>query len=265
MFTLSSDQLQVLVASFLWPLTRVLGMITSAPLFGNASIPLMVKIALGMLITLIIAPVIPAMPALDPIGWSGLLILVQQLLIGVALGFVMRIVFAVMEVAGEIIGLTMGLGFATFFNPQSLGRSSSISQFLALIATLAFLTINGHLLLLSALVESFSTLPISAEPVHGAGFFQLALWGEKIFSTGVQLSLPIVAALLITNVSLAVLTRAAPQLNLFGIGFPLTLAVGFALLWLVLPFMVVPIENLFQAGFDKMNNLPKVFAGQNVK
>ena len=265
MITLTSAQMQIMVASLLWPATRILGMIAASPLFGNNSVPARVKVGLGMLLSVIVAPVIPAVPALDPLGWDGLLILVQQLLIGLVLGFSMRVVFSAVELAGEIIGMTMGLGFATFFNPQSQGRSSSISQFLSLMATMAFLAINGHLIMISALVDSFSTLPISASPMHAAGFFQIAKWGGIIFSTGVQISLPVVAALLITNIALAILTRAAPQLNLFGIGFPLTLGVGFLLLWLVLPFMAVPIENLLHLGFDKMNNLPRVFAGQPVK
>ena len=174
-------------------------------------------------------------------------------------------VFSAVELAGEIISMTMGLGFAIFFNPQSQGRSSSVSQFLSLMATMAFLAINGHLIIISALVDSFTTLPISATPLHAAGFFQVAKWGGIIFSTGVQISLPVVAALLITNIALAILTRAAPQLNLFGIGFPLTLGVGFLMLWLVLPYMAVPIENLLHTGFEKMNSLPRVFAGQAVK
>ena len=265
MITLTSAQLQILVASLLWPATRILGMIAAAPLFGNNSVPLQVKVGLGVLLALIVAPVIPAGPALDPVGWDGLLILVQQLLIGVALGFTMRVVFSAVELSGEIIGMTMGLGFATFFNPQSQGRSSSISQFLSLMATMAFLAINGHLILISALVDSFTTLPISAAPFHAAGFYQMASWGATIFTTGVQISLPVVAALLITNIALAILTRAAPQLNLFGIGFPLTLGVGFILLWLVLPFMAVPIENLLHLGFDKLQTLPKAFAGQAPK
>jgi flagellar biosynthetic protein FliR len=261
MFSFTSDQLQVLVASLLWPLTRILGLIAAAPLFGNNSVPARLKIGLGILLALTIAPILPPGPAQDPIGFAGLLILVQQFLIGLGLGFAMRIVFATVELAGELMGLTMGLGFATLFDPQSQGRSSAISQFLALIATMTFLAINGHLLLLASLAESFTTLPISAAPLHGVGFYQIAVWGGKIFSTGVQLSLPIIAALLIINVSLAILTRAAPQLNIFGIGFPLTLGVGFLLVWLILPYMAVPIENLLRDGFDKLGAISRALAG----
>lgn len=265
MFTFTSEQLQVMVASLLWPATRILGMIAASPLFGNTSVPARIKVALGMLLAIIVAPIIPKAPALDPIGWDGLLIITQQLIIGISLGFTMRVVFAAVELAGEIVGMTMGLGFATFFNPQSQGRSSSISQFLSLMATMIFLAGNGHLFLISALVESFTTLPITAAPFHAAGFYQIVKWGGIIFATGVQISLPIVTTLLMTNIALAILTRAAPQLNLFGIGFPLTLGIGFIMLWLILPYMAVPIEHVLQSGFDKLTTILKAFGGQAVK
>lgn len=261
MLTLSGAQLQELVVQLLWPLARILGLIAASPLYGNRSVPVRMKIGLGIMLTILIAPLVPHGPALDPVGWDGLLITLQQVIIGLGLGFTMRLVFSSVELAGEIIGLTMGLGFATFFDPQSQGRSSSISQFLALIATMSFLATNGHLTLLSALVESFNTLPISAKALQGNGFHTIAAWGGKIFSTGVQLSLPIVSALLIANVALAILTRAAPQLNIFGIGFPLTLGIGFILVWLILPYMAMPIDNLFHAGFEKIRQVARIWGG----
>lgn len=261
MFSFTSSELQVMVASLIWPLTRILGLIAAAPLFGNRGVPGRLKVWLGILLTITISPLLPNGPAQDPTSFAGLLILAQQFIIGIAIGFSMRIVFATVELAGELIGLTMGLGFATLFDPQSQGRSSAISQFLALIATMAYLAINGHLLLIASLAESFTTLPISPAPLTGSGFYQIAQWGGKIFSTGVQLSLPIITALLITNVALAILTRAAPQLNIFGIGFPLTLGLGFLLVWLMLPYMAVPIENLLLAGFDKLGQITRALAG----
>ena len=146
--------------------------------------------------------------------------------------------------------MTMGLSFASFFDPQSQGQSNFISQFMALLATLAFLAVNGHLLLLSVLAHSFSTLPISTSPMGAQIFKQMADWGGIIFSAGVQLSLPMVAALLITNIALGILTRAAPQLNLFGIGFPITLTIGFVVIGLALPYLATPLERLFQQGIE---------------
>ncbi|MYN09367.1 flagellar biosynthetic protein FliR [Pseudoduganella aquatica] len=264
MITLSSADINTWIASLLWPLTRILGLISAAPVFGNRSVPTTVKVALGVMLAMIIAPTVPALPAADPMSYAGLLIVVQELLVGAAMGFTLRIVFAAIEMAGEISSLTMGLGFATFFDPNTQGRSSAISQFLALVATLAFLSVNGHLVLLSALAESFQTLPISGIPVSGGGFKHMADWGARIFSAGMQLALPIVAALLITNIALGILTRAAPQLNLFGIGFPITLGIGFLVLAMTLPYMATPLQKLFLQGIESARQFPRSWAARDI-
>src|SRR5471030_3328425 len=264
MISFSTADINLWIAGLLWPLTRILGLLAASPLFGNSSVPASVKLSLGVLLAMVVAPAVPLLPGSDPTSLAGLLILAQEMLIGLAMGFSIRIVFAAVEMAGEISSLTMGLGFATFFDPNTQGRSSAISQFLALVATMTFLAVNAHLVLLSVLVESFYTLPVSASPVYGGGFKQLADWGGKIFSTGVQLSLPIVAALLITNVALGILTRAAPQLNLFGIGFPITLGVGFLVLAMALPTLSTPLQNLFLRGVEEMRHLPRTWAGRDV-
>ncbi|MGK5024360.1 flagellar biosynthetic protein FliR [Janthinobacterium sp. RB2R34] len=260
MLTLTSIELNTWIAALLWPLSRILGLVAAAPLFGNAAVPISTKVSLGVLLAMIIAPTVPALPATDPMSMAGLLILTQEMLIGLAMGFSIRIVFAAVEMAGEISSLTMGLGFASFFDPQTKGRSSAISQFLTMLATLMFLTVNGHLVLLAALAESFVSLPISASPINGGGFQQLAAWGGEIFRSGVQISLPIVAALLLTNVALGILTRAAPQLNIFGIGFPVTLGVGLLVLAMVLPYLAVPFQNMFLRGIETARLLPRGFA-----
>jgi flagellar biosynthetic protein FliR len=261
MLTLTSTEMHTWIAALLWPLSRILGMIAAAPLYGNNSVPITVKILLGVLIAMILAPAIPALPAADPMSLAGLLIVLQELLIGAAIGFSIRIVFAAVEMAGEVASLTMGLGFATVFDPQTRGRSSAVSQFLALVATMAFLSVNGHLVLLEVLAESFVTLPVSATPVSAAAPYELVKWGGVIFSVGLQLCLPIVAALLITNVALGILTRAAPQLNIFGIGFPISLGVGLLVISMALPYLSVPLQNLFNQGIEAARTVPRS-AGQ---
>lgn len=257
MITLTSGEMNTWIAALLWPLTRILGLITASPLFGNSSFPIAAKVGLGVMLALIMAPVIPAIPAADPMSMAGFLILVQEMLIGLAMGFAMRIVFAAIEMAGEISSLTMGLGFASFFDPLTKGRSSAISQFLALIATMAFLAVNAHLVLLSALAESFVTMPISATPMSIGAPYEVVRWGGHIFHAGLQLSLPIVAALLITQVALGILTRAAPQLNIFGIGFPISLGVGMLVISMVLPYMGGPIQTLFNQGIEASRTIPR--------
>jgi flagellar biosynthetic protein FliR len=261
--SLTTGEMNAWIAGLLWPLTRILGLVASAPLFGNAGVPMSIKVALGVLLASVIAPTVPEIPAIDPGSWAGLLILVKELLIGVAMGFAMRIVFAAVEYAGEIASMSMGLGFAVFFDPNSHGRSSAVGQFLALVATMAFLAVNAHLVLLAALAESFHALPISATPFSGNAPLELARWGAKIFSTGLQLSLPIIAALLVTNVALGILTRAAPQLNIFGIGFPVTLGVGFLTLSLAMPYLGMPIVNLFNEGIEAGRAVPRAGLQRN--
>lgn len=257
MLTLTSIEMNTWIASLLWPLARVLGLITASPLFGNTSFPRTAKVGLGVMLALILAPIVPAVPAADPLSMAGLLILVQEMLIGLAMGFSIRIVFAAVEMAGEVASMTMGLGFATVFDPLSRGRSSAVSQFVALIATLAFMSVNGHLILIEVLAESFITLPISATPMSTSMPLALVRWAGTIFSTGLQLSLPIVAALLITTVALGILTRAAPALNIFGIGFPISLGVGLLLIMQTLPYMSVPLQNLFNEGIEASRRIAR--------
>lgn len=257
MLTLTSVEINAWIAGLLWPLSRILGLVAAAPLFGNAGVPVRVKVLLGVFLALVIAPLVPALPAVDPTSWAGLLILVKEMIIGLAMGFAMRLVFAAIEYAGEVASQTMGLGFAIFFDPSTRGRSSAVSQFMALVATMAFLAVNGHLVLLEALAESFITMPITETPFSSNAALELARWGGRIFSAGLQLAMPIIAALLITQVALGILTRAAPQLNIFGIGFPITLGVGFLTLSLVLPYLGAPIVNLFNQGIETSRSLPR--------
>jgi len=257
MISFTSAELYAWIGAVLWPLTRILGLVASAPVFGNTGVPIMVKVIVGGLLASIVAPTLPPVPAIDPTSWAGLLILAQEFLIGTAMGFAMRLVFAAIEFSGEVASQTMGLSFASFFDPNTSARTSAISQFLALIATLAFLATNAHLVLVEALVESFYTLPISATPLSLAAPLEMVRWGGRIFSAGLQIALPIVATLLVTNIALAILTRAAPQLNLFGIGFPITLGAGFLVISLTLPYLNTPLQNLFNQGIEASRRIPR--------
>lgn len=253
MLTVTTAQMNAWIAAFIWPLTRILGLIAASPLFGNVSVPAPVKIAFGVLLTMMIAPGLHDLPNVDPMSLAGMLILMQQLVIGLSMGFAMRVVFAGVEMAGEIIGMTMGLGFATFFDPQSQGRSSAISQFLSLLVLMIYLAANIHLMMIASLFDSFNTLPIAAGPMGAGGLQKMAAWGGIIFSAGVQLSLPIVAALLITNAALGILTRAAPQLNIFGIGFPIALGAGLIMISLALPYLTSPFVRWLQDGISQIH------------
>jgi flagellar biosynthetic protein FliR len=247
MLTLNSDLIQAWVVTILIPLVRILGFVAIAPFFGNQAISMPIKVAMGILLATIIAPAAPAMPFVDLLSLGGILIIAEQMIIGLAIGLMMQIIFSAIEMAGQVSGMTMGFGFATSYDPQSAGSTIVISQLMGILALLVFLSMNGHLIMISALLESFYAFPVTAEPRMIDGM-TIAIWGAKLFSISLQLSLPIVATLLITNLALGILTKSSPQLNIFGIGFPITLCVGFVVIMLMLPTMAAPYQYILEQG-----------------
>lgn len=250
MLSFTDAQLNTWLVAFVWPLVRILGLLMAASVFGHRSVPARVKIGLGVFIALIVSPTLPPLPDVALGSWQGLFILVQQFLIGLAIGFTMRVVFAAVELAGEIIGLQMGLGFASFFDPQSAGQTLVLSRFFNLLAMLVFLAVNAHLLVLGLLAESFTTLPISAAPLAAEGFRSVASFGSTIFVVGLQIALPLIAVLLMTNLALGILTRSAPQLNIFAIGFPITLGVGLIVLDFSMPYFAPQMEGVIRQALQ---------------
>ncbi len=257
MISFTSAQLDAWLAALIFPLTRILAMIASSPIFGNKQVPARVKIGLSVLLAIIIAPTLGEMPLVSLGSPQGLLIIIQQIIIGVAMGFTMRLIFTAVEMAGELAGLQMGLGFASFYDPMNASYSPIIAQWMGVIATLAFLALNGHLYMISTLAESFQTLPVGGMLSY-KGLYGVVSWGGSIFAYALQISLPILAALLITNVALGILTRAAPQLNLFAVGFPITLAIGFFVLILSMPYFVPVLDRITQEGVGTTLNLVKL-------
>lgn len=261
MINISSAQLDAWLGLFIFPLTRVLALLATAPIFNNAALPMNIRLVMGLAITFALATVLPAPPPIPAGSWLGLAIIGEQLLIGLMMGFALRIAFAALDVAGELIGLQMGLSFATFFDPGRGGETSVVAEFLGLLTALIFLAMNGHLLMLTLLAESFTLLPVSATPFHAAGFSSLLTASAMMFSLGVMLALPLITALLVTNISLGVLSRVAPALNLFAVGFPVTLGLGFLVLLLSLPYIGAAMDSVFSRGFTTMELVLRTAAG----
>jgi flagellar biosynthetic protein FliR len=252
MISITSAQLTAWIAAFIFPLARILALIASAPVLGNKQIPIRIKVGLAMLITFVVAPNIDIPSGVDPATAQGIFILIQQILVGLAMGFTMRLIFTALEMAGDLAGMQMGLGFASFYDPVNASYTPVIAQFLGVIAALAFLSMNGHLYMLAALADSFQAFPISTGLPSAGAFRTLAEWGSVIFTHALQLAMPLIGALLITNLALGILTRSAPQLNIFAVGFPITLTVGFATLALSLPYLAPMLDQLVNQGLDTM-------------
>lgn len=252
MISIASTQIDAWIAALIFPLARILGFIAAAPLWSTSAIPRRTRLILGIAITLAIAPALPPMPDIEPATLAGLWIMFQQMLIGIGMGFAARIVFAAFDLAGEFIGFQMGLGFATFYDPVRGSQTPVVAEFMGLISLLMFLSMNGHLLYFATLAQSFTAIPVSATPLAAQSWLNLTRLGAVIFSSGLLLALPVIVALMITNFALAVLTRAAPQLNIFALGFPLTLMGGFIALAISLDYMAAPIQAVFEIGLRAM-------------
>ncbi|WP_447887461.1 flagellar biosynthetic protein FliR [Serratia fonticola] len=251
MLTFDSAQLSVWLSQFFWPLLRVLALISTAPLFSEKQISKRVKIGLGGLIVLLIAPTLPT-SNIPLFSVTGLWLAVQQILIGVAIGLTMQFAFAAVRLAGEVIGMQMGLSFATFFDPSGGPNTPLLARLLNLLAMLLFLSFDGHLWLFSLLADSFHTLPIQARPLNGNGFLALTQAGTLIFINGMMLALPLICLLLTLNLALGLLNRVTPQLSVFVIGFPVTLTIGMLTLGMMMPMLAPFCEHLFGEFFDRL-------------
>lgn len=255
MITFTSAQLTAWLAAFIFPLARILALIASAPILGNRQIPARIKVGLAFAITLVIAPTLDIPADLDPASAQGLLVLIQQIIAGLIMGFAIRLIFTAVEMTGDLAGMQMGLGFASFYDPQNATYLPVIAQFLGIIAALMFLAMDGHLYMIAALADSFRTFPVSEAALPAGTYRMLVEWGSTMFSHALQLSLPLIGALLITNLALGILTRSSPQLNVFAVGFPITIAVGYLALMLTLPFLGPLLGNFVQEGMDMLSRL----------
>lgn len=248
MLTFTPAELDAWLAGFIYPFVRVLALMSAAPVFNHGSTPVSLRIALALAITTVIVPTLPAAPFVSPFSGAGVALVITQVLIGVAIGITMQIVFAAVELAGDLIGLQMGLSFAGFIDPQNNEQSPLIGTFLSIALTLLFLSMNGHLAMVAALAGSFESLPVSPTGWHAIDALRLVDAGSTMFATGLSLALPVIGALLLVNLTLGILTRAAPQLNLFAVGFPLTLGAGLLMLLLTMPYALPALEQAVRRG-----------------
>jgi flagellar biosynthesis protein FliR len=249
--TLSEAQILGWLNPLLWPFFRAMALFAAMPVLGARNVPTRVRIGLAGLIALAAQPSLPVPPLVALDSALALTLVVQQAVIGLSLGFAVRLVFASIEFAGEIIGLQMGLNFAGFFDPISANTATATSRFFGTSVAWLFIVINGHLLVIAALVHSFTAFPVGPEPFAFLHQVQPQRWGAELFSTGLWIALPLVTMLLFVNLVLGAISRVAPQINIFAVGFPVTLGVGLLGLLLTLPALQTPftmtLEKLLSA------------------
>src|ERR1700728_4149640 len=253
--TLNAADVSLCVSRLWWPTLRVGGFVLSAPVASEATIPSFIKIILSVSLAFLMSPLVAVPADLSIFSGTGLFAAVQELLIGVAIGMMVQLAFEALTFAGQSISLTMGLGFATLVDPQRGAQTTVIGQMFMIIGVLAYLAVNGHLVLLGVLADSFHTLPIGGAPIGKDFLLSVVVWGAHVFESGLMIALPAVIALVIVNMALGVVTRAAPQLNLFGIGFTITLMSGFLVLIAGLDGIMSGIAALINSALQAASSL----------
>ncbi|KZC23792.1 flagellar biosynthetic protein FliR [Rhodanobacter thiooxydans] len=253
MTALDLAQLPAWLGSLFWAVGRVSGLCLVAPVFSATVVSARVRVGVVVVLALVLAPLAPA--TIDPLSGDGVATMAAQVLIGAAVGFVLKLVFEAVSFGGELVGQSMSLGFAEVISPQAGGSSNVLSQFYLLLVTLLFLAMDGHLRLIALLADSFHSLPPGVPAIDADGLRAVAGFAAELFSGAVRVALPAMTSLLVVNIGFAAISRAAPSMNLFAVGFPITVSLGFIALWLSLRSLPGAFEALQDDAWSLMRNL----------
>lgn len=256
MLQLTDAQIATWVASFILPLFRIAAVLMTMPIIGTKMVPGRIRLYLALAITVVVVPGLPPMPEVNPLSLSELLLIAEQILIGAVFGLSLQLFFQIFVVAGQVVAIQMGMAFASMVDPVNGVNVAVVSQFLSMLVTLLFLSMNGHLVVFEVITESFTTLPV------GTGLMVNHYWDlvgrlSWVLGAALLLVLPAITALLVVNIAFGVMTRAAPQLNIFSIGFPLTLVLGLGIFWVVLADILSHYQALASEALQWLRELAR--------
>jgi flagellar biosynthesis protein FliR len=254
--TLLETQLSGWLADFFWPLVRISALFSAAPVLSARQLEPGYRVLLAVLVTLVAAPLLPRMPVVEALSAEAFILMLQQVTIGLMMGFSLQLVFGALVFGGQLIAYKMGLGFASLVDPANGVQTPVVAQVFVLLATLLFLVTNSHLILLQLVVDSFRTLPVG-ESLASLHLWNLVAWGSRLFQGGLLMALPVVGTLLLVDLGMGVLARAAPQFNLFSVGFPISILLGFVILWISMPSIL----EVFLELLDEVFHLLSGFVG----
>ena len=255
---ITEAQFNAWLAAYLWPMVRIGAMLLAAPIFSSRQVPVRFRLLLMLVLTWLVMPTLPPVPPAEVLSHTGLLIMLQQILIGVVMGFILQMVFGALVFGGQVVAYSTGLGFASMVDPQNGVQVPVVAQFYLILATLLFLLSNGHLLTIELLSDSFHTLPVAVDGISRNGLLDIVAWGSRMFAGGLLIALPIVGAMLLVYMGMGVVMRAAPQLNIFSVGFPITMLLGFVLMWVSLPSLFDAFNQFLYQSFQHMMQLLRV-------
>lgn len=248
---IDGQQAFAIISTTLWVMLRIGAMLMAMPMIGTRAVPARVRVMLAVALSVALAPVLPAVPLFDGLSSTTVLTILREVAVGVSIGFLLRLIFEAGAMAGEMIAQSTGLAFAQMADPMRGGSSGVIGQWFYLMFGLLFFTSNGHLALISLLVDSYKALPIGTALPDPHALAALApTLAVQIFRGAMSLALPLVVAMLAINLAFGVLARAAPALNPMQLGLPVALLLGLVLLTLLAGEMGPPVQRLFDTAFD---------------
>ena len=246
--TFTEAQLASMLASVFWPLVRIAALFAAMPLFNTKHLSTKVKVLLAAAITLIVAPVLEPPPVVEVFSPETLLILFQQIAIGVLMGFTLQLAFGSLAIAGEMIGYSMKLGMAKMADPINGVQVPIVTTLYFTLALLILLALDIHLIMIQMIIDSFIVFPVAVDGITRNTLWEVIAWGTNMYEIGVLMALPIIGSILLLDISMGVVQRAAPQMHIFAIGFPITLIAGLVLIWVTIP-------SVFGVFVDEINTL----------
>jgi len=255
MINITTGQIDAWLAQLLWPFIRIGSCFMVAPAFGALFVPARIRVVLAGAITLIVAPLVPSPAGIETFSPAGMIVTVQQVIIGIAIGFSLQVLFDAVTLGGQLLANSMGLSFAFNTDPLHGVETPVVGQIYSMMVMLTFLALDGHLKLIEVLVDGFRTLPVGTTGLGPEGVWSIVVWGSQLFSGALAVALPGVTALLIVNVAFGVMSRAAPQLNLFAVGFPISLVFGLLIVTAGLPAMQTTFVHLLSDAFELLRKL----------
>ncbi len=255
MLELPVTELTSMIAGFLWPLFRIAAFFMFMPIISSQLVPTRVRMGLAVLVTLAVAPLLPEMPVVDGLSFEAYLLVGQQLLIGFSMAFIFQMFFQIFVLVGQMIAMQMGLGFASMVDPVNGVSVAVLSQFYLMLVMLMFVCMNGHLVVIEVFIESFKIMPVGTEIFEVGIFMQLVMWASWMFASALVLALPAVCALLVVNFAFGIMNRAAPQLNVFALGFPISMLTGLMIVFVTLTRFVPQFDKLAEQSLMMMRSL----------
>lgn len=255
---ISDAQLSAFIGQYLWPLIRISAFFLAVPVIGARTVPARLRIVLAVFTAMLLAPLLPEPPGISFLSVEAMALVVKEVVIGLALGFIMQVVLHVFVLSGQMIAMKMGLGFASMNDPANGVSVTVLSQFYLLLTTLLFLAVNGHIAMIELLVQSYAVFPLMGEGLGAEAFGGIANLGTWLFSAALLATLPLFTSVMVVNMSFGVMSRSAPQMNVFTVGFPITLIFGLLLMWFSLSNFLPLFELLLAEGFVHLTELTGV-------